>query len=340
MNRQWISRRARRVPPEQKVLEAFVHSGWPEIQKIAAANGTTPEKVILEAVELEFFVNREFGGIITEEGAEKWHGEMSKPVINSINWLSTKQKIDFKKLKKNELGALILIVNSLENSARFTMHAESELYGVSLVNPFLPMDAEQVRHVFDTLAEVGEEAALSRVVGRQEVKHPALALKDQEKSAIDIIHQTSPSEEKHVAVPTPVEAATQKRSETPLELKDFIASKIELVDRQVYKFRNANGEDYLIQFSNDIAKEAHKGHDRAIKRLLSSLYLTNNGKSGIKLLPSLGKDIMEIKAPMRGHKRMIGCLKGRQIEIKMYFNDIPASLDSYARLIPGNLCAD
>lgn len=326
--------------PEQRELETFVKSGWPEILKIAAANGTTPEKVVLEAVELESFVNKEIGGIITQEGAQKYETEMSAPVINSINWLSKKQNIDFKKLKKAELNALILIVSSLQNSAHFTMRAEHELYGVSIVDPFLPMDAEQVRHVFDTLAEVGEEAALSRVVGKDNVKHPSLAIKDQEKSATEPVHQSAPDEEKPVAVSAPVEAATPRRSETPLELKDFIASKIGLVDHQVYKFRNADNEDYLIQFSNDIAKEAHKGHDRAIKRLLSSLYLTNNGKSGIKLLPGVGKDIMEIKAPMRGHKRMIGCLKGRQIEIKMYFNDIPASLDSYARLIPGNLCTE
>jgi hypothetical protein len=57
-------------------------------------------------------------------------------------------------------------------------------------------------------------------------------------------------------------------------------------------------------------------------------------------LAGVGKNIVEIKATMRGHKRLIGCLKGRRLEIKMYFNDIPASTSAYARLIPSGLCAD
>jgi hypothetical protein len=179
---------------------------------------------------------------------------------------------------------------------------------------------------------VGEEAAL------------AIALSKPKAAAVVQASTHAPAPElqaeRAVADSKPTLAPKQaQRSEQPVELSNFLEPDGELIDHQVYKFRNADHEDYLIHFSHEVVKDSHKGQERNIKKLLSTLYLTNNGKSGIKYLHGM-KDVIEIKAHMRGHKRLIGCIKGRTIEIKRFYEDIPASGNAYSRLIPSNLCAD
>lgn len=120
-------------------------------------------------------------------------------------------------------------------------------------------------------------------------------------------------------------------------MKSLISGEQDFVAGQLYSYRNTNGEDFLVQLSADVVKQAGKGQERSVRRLLAALLTSPSGQNGIKPLFDIGKDIVEIKAVMRGHWRLIGCLRGRKLEIKKLY-DMGESRASYQKTLPANFC--
>jgi hypothetical protein len=104
-----------------------------------------------------------------------------------------------------------------------------------------------------------------------------------------------------------------------------------------YSAKNPKGDEFTIEISPGIVAEDSGPESHNIRRLLKSILHGTGGKSGIKLLSSIGPHIVELKAYISGHKRLIGCLEGRKLRLLKY-GSMPDSLAGYVREIPANLC--
>jgi hypothetical protein len=96
-------------------------------------------------------------------------------------------------------------------------------------------------------------------------------------------------------------------------------------------------KEYETTLSTGLVKDLAGPNSSQGVRLLKTLYTPQTSQSGIKSLGSSGENIIEIKAIMNGHWRIIGCLDGFKLRL-LSLQDMPASKAGYANRLDKNLC--
>jgi hypothetical protein len=105
-----------------------------------------------------------------------------------------------------------------------------------------------------------------------------------------------------------------------------------------YQITNGRGEEMNVVLSDDVIEHLD-GSDQKILiyKLLRSLLTGQSGKSGLKTLFDTGPKIVEVKAVFHSHKRLLGCLEGRNLRL-LELVELPTSKAGYSRRIPKNYC--
>jgi hypothetical protein len=146
---------------------------------------------------------------------------------------------------------------------------------------------------------------------------------------------TAPSMEGETLTPA---AASGTQSEAHRnQLFTVLKEQVPLSTSTIYSAKNPRGDEFTIEISSGIVNEDSGPERHTIRRLLKSIFHGTGGKSGIKLLSDIGPNIIELKAYVAGHKRLIGCLEGRKLRLLKY-GSMPDTRAGYAREIPANLC--
>lgn len=106
-----------------------------------------------------------------------------------------------------------------------------------------------------------------------------------------------------------------------------------------YSATNAFGQALSVTLERSVVRELEGADRTATLRLLRSITTGRGDTSGVKWLGAIGPGIVEIKARLHGHKRILGCLRGRHLVLRKLVN-IPDNVAAYFRRIPADFCAD
>lgn len=135
----------------------------------------------------------------------------------------------------------------------------------------------------------------------------------------------------------PAESSAPDSSIDSLNFAQVLKNGVELSSSVVYQATTGAGQRVEVTISQDIVKESQGPQRTSVARLLKSIVTGRTASSGIKLLSDIGPHIIELKAVMHGHKRIIGCLKGNVLSL-LKFMDIKDNKQTYAKRISPNLC--
>jgi hypothetical protein len=83
-----------------------------------------------------------------------------------------------------------------------------------------------------------------------------------------------------------------------------------------YQVANSNHEDYVLTLSPEIVRDSEHGQYESIYKLLRSLIGGERFKTGIKILPHAGQNVVEVNNLLAGAKRLIGCLDGNRLRLQ------------------------
>lgn len=350
MSKQLIAKFRTRQPFNEAEVKTFLESGWPALQKLSAASGTTPDKLISVYHEL-LKVGVELDD--NDQAKLKLFKRSHVAIENILVWLQQK---DIKRIKPNEINFVGTIMMDLHTLAMTAMSFQMELFNKSDLNPLLKLNEAQIQKILATIEESGEEAILIHTLKKEEqraAKAAAIAAKSETiavasgatKAEMTAAAKVNFSNETAGTNPATTEANHQVEKEKPaiaskepVPLIELIKSNGQFVADQVYEFENYQGQTFTITFEPEIAKVAtNSDQARSIFRLLSSLYVGSSSSSGLKLLSGSVKGLIEVKASLHGHKRLLGCIEGRHIVIKKFFN-MPETVAGYARMISHRFC--
>lgn len=310
-------------------VQDFMQNGWPVLERFAQEAGKTVPELFIESQKLFAFINET---VLSKEAARKGESK-TEVIVNSVKWLS--QKKPGTALKPYDYPPAALVMATLKGMALLAMQGEIIFYDRTTLNPLLPLDKDQVENIMQTFGDVAEETALRYVLTYEALK--AERTQEAQSGPGATIQTDKPTAVAQVETFSQANKTVKKEKvDQAIPLRELLESK-EFVEGQIYVFKNLTGEEYTMHFDSEVAKEAAKGEMPNIVRLLSSVYLGDGTRSGIKMLTTVGKNVVEIKAIMRGHKRLIGCLKGRHLHIRRFYN-IPENMAAYSHRIPPNFC--
>ncbi len=312
-------------------IKTFLKSGWPEFKKIAASEELTPTEFMRKIYVTLFFMMEQIMPNRPADWLAGLHASSDK-LFNIVRWLETK---NLEKLKGDDLKHVQLLMNAILGISLQAMESEMTLLDASELNPMLPMDAKQINLIFQICADATEEVALRVALGEYDkVAEVELPVESPAELVPDFSHKYIPRTTSEILPDTQNLSANL---ETPVQLKAILADLSRLTENQNYEFENAHRGKYTISFNNDVVKDAGKGQGETIKKLLSTLFLGSGIGAGIKMLPELGRGVVQIKGVFRGHKRLLGCLEGRHIFIRKFL-DIGTTVASYSKAIPKDFC--
>lgn len=313
-----ISSRANQVPLfSKKEIETFLKSGWPAFLNMAKEGEVTPEQLfdlMFETLKLSMEVFKETSKVIAD--LENDIDEKRTTVHNLIGWLVLKNPA---KLKPKDNEFIEKLMWQFLSAAGWAMSSELTVNSFATTNPLTPLNDQQIIKIFRTIQELSEEATLQYIQGSEA------------KSLVSQIEESKVQEEKkeqqapHLTIP-------ETKISLPIAEKPLLANLLKKnpapMDSELkYELTNHQGMVFTIQFGKPVAKQFNSTQMQIhLQRLLSTLFTGNGSTSGVKFLQTaqlgLPKDIriVEIKAIMNGHHRLLGWMKGRHLQIETYLS--------------------
>lgn len=304
-------------------LLAFARSGWRYLGEVAHDSGTTATDILIEASGVADLINkscREALGTIKEYQPHN-QALFTQAFIRLGKFDITRRP------KAKDWSALEITAIRIRLLAKSVVMAQRHFTRRPTFDPFGTMDAEWMQQFLDALQILTLEDAQDMVdilVGaRRALDAAAVARSDTIDPGPTASTQFSTSPE-----------LGEKETSLNVLLK---AERVAFDPEVSYWARVAQGETYVVTLSDKLVAELSGPHERQGMRLLRSLVAQQSAKSGVKKLFTLGPKIIELKAVMRGHWRILGCLDGLHLRL-LSLVDLPASGAAYAKRVPADLC--
>lgn len=343
------------LPPQEKDLKLFWQEGWPELKRIANDADISVSEILLQAYESYYFLKEQVNevdptGLIKKQlELRNLHLAKLKHATDVLEKLGPKDN-----LKRKHWQALEQIWIDITDLMFFVVSNEAlhkPPTDLSSVNPFAPFTPLQMRNLIDAFEELTVDTVLTLTVAMVDAARSVK--EDLERPVIDEKPLTSAAVEvkTELAVPTSVgsaiETLKQIANEIPepdkpvdLATTDFalvVKKSLPLASGRAYKAQTVYGQSLTVVLEPALIREEDGSEKPVVRRLLRSILTGRGDKSGIKKLSDLGSHIVELKAVMHGHKRIIGCLEGATLTLK-FLIDIKDSKATYQRRINPNLC--
>jgi len=292
---------------------SFWQQGWPYLEKQALEHGTTPAKMIEEYLTLQDLIYTE--GRLYDENTSAKLQMLREQTITRINILQSFANAG--NLKPEHWEQVHQVMSALFSLAQLAYELERTWTPVPSLDPRAPLTPAQLDQIFTSL----ENSTLDH----------AAALASQYRD--HVLPETDPIE---------LIAETEPATNTPVNPESNLARVLEnggaLSDEIEYVALTAKNVELHVKLSRELIKDAHTSEANVLRTLLRSIF-TGRGDRGVKLLTDIGPRIIELKARINGHKRILGCLEGRELLLKI-LRDMPETRAGYSRVIPQNFCKD
>jgi hypothetical protein len=295
-------------PPEftTKSIEIFAKEGLPELNRIATENEMTIGQLIDDMfASFELIMERIDGG--TDRNLKTQMRNLRS------NFDGIEKLIGRSKLKANHYLRLQTSMLVLQMSGIFIAHDQLRHQSTTRVNPFGKFDRPYIFHLLSS----AEDGFLDRIIG-------------------EIDRETRFEEEAARANKAKRAAAEVVPSSDETNLALVLKDDLPLETDRVYRAESSAGVHLNVRIESALVKQSETGHRPAVRRLLKGI-MVGKSHAGVKLLTALGPKIVEVKAILHGHKRILGCLDGRDLRL-LRMIDIKDEPASYYRRIPRDLC--
>lgn len=339
------NRTARPINVSEVSVKQFWTKGWPEIRRLAAANGMTAVEFVryyaytIFEIEDSLFATHLVGlkshcteGVLAVRKLEKWD-------VNA-------------KLRKEDWRIVRFIYDFLVGLAVAAIRLE-EISGESKpsFDPLHPLSsADQVRSIFESLdastLDRGDRIVYSILNAREKGNRQNMSVDDPygRRYSPEEFQPSAPESTDKIAqteaTPVVLPELLPDLGVEALDLADAMRADRGLSEEHKYIVRPVSRHippELEVRVSRRLARQSDK-HWVAIKKLLSSIHLGDGGISGVKKLFDTAPDLIELKVIMHSHKRVLGCLKGNMLYLKELV-ELPEDRASYFKRILKDYCS-
>lgn len=317
--------------PEE--LKRFWAETWPDLRQMAKDSDISLSQLFDSYFDDMEFVIQAFHEIDHPEKSGKLFEREHRDFKTALALLESRG--NNAKLKRNHWAALHVVAEGIFSLMSHLVTFQAKQKGVdqiALVNPFAAITTTQLRNLFDGLDDITDDQLLDHTIALSD------AYKDLHQRLENGPERPPPSP---VATPTVIPAAPPALPTTELDLTNsadlnaVLRFRLPLTAGKTYDARSRERE-FKVTIDPRIVREDQGGDNDAVRRLLKGI-IRNNERNGIKMLTDIGPKIVELKAVMRGHKRIIGCLEGSALTLK-YLINIKDSRQAYQARINPNEC--
>lgn len=316
-------------------IEEFWLRTWPELQTKARAEEMSVAEMLEEPLLL----------------AKLYTSELLPPkkqqqiAILQNGWIKDIQALEKMKpggkLKANHWERIPRIMAGLYSIIQLAFEIERVSLPEPTFDPVEKLSVNLIMHVLESMDDSVMDAMALSVEEIRRLEQAKTASKDSPAPVPPLGTDAEPSLTMELPLPelslAPMTAREIEIEEQTNQLLVVLKERSPLSASIAYSAKNPKGDEFTIEISPGIVAEDSGPESHNIRRLLKSILHGTGGRSGIKLLSSIGPNIVELKAYISGHKRLIGCLEGRKLRLLKY-GSMPDSLAGYVREIPANLC--
>lgn len=303
-------------------IKDFWRKSWPVLVELAAENQTTVENVFSEYLVL-FEISAEATKSIW---APKFIGELkgfAPQLLAAIRRLG--QISDPQALKSKQWRDVDTVFSGAKLLADFASAYERDTQAQPSFDPSGLLPPPKIFHVFDVLENITLDYALlleQRALPEVQDSAKTLAAPVDKLGKDDKLHEGS-----DLIVP---QQASLARTLADGEI---------LHASTTYTATTVFGRQLNVSVSQKIIDDFNGGHRQVLSKLLRGIITGRGDTTGIKTLFDIGPRIVELKARIRSHKRILGCLDGVTLELKEMI-EIKETRAAYSNRIPHNYCKD
>jgi hypothetical protein len=314
-----------------KFERVFVNEALPELWRLATENDITIARLLedlLATLTLYFEMNS-----VKSPRERKIEMHNIRASLENVERL-----IGRTKFKVNHHQKLAAIMSVLQVAGAVLGRSQITHDGVTRINPWGPFTRDYVTN----LLIAADEGLLDRALADQEAKTVRFARQrrefDERRARARLEATPTISSE---AIETPVASSEPDLGEPPPTDERNLAMvlKLELPLRTdwTYEAETSQALRLRVQLAPSLLKQEGGGQRAVVRRLLKGV-LIGRDHAGVKVLAAVGPRIIEVKAVLHGHKRILGCLDGRELRLLRVI-DIKADGSAYAKRIPRDLCS-
>lgn len=316
----------------EKRVERFWQVTWPALMNFAQENDMTVEEMFREPMLLVQIYTSQLGsGTEQNRLVEVVMGGLLKDMAALQN-----MKVGGK-LKATHWERVPRVMAGLHSLMELAFQIEKIHLDEPTFDPIAELEFNNILRVLDSLDDSILDA-MSLTVEEQirewNYEHRRENIKSS--PAVNLVSESSADASVTISAPA-VKPVGQETISPSNELKIALKQDIPLSSATVYLAVGAKGEKFTVHISQDIVEDDRGNERYTLRKLLKSIIHGAGGSVGIKTLFDIGPNIIELKARVEGHKRVIGCLDGRTLYLKSY-GPMPTSRAGYARSIPADLC--
>jgi hypothetical protein len=299
----------------QDAIKRFWRVGWPYLQSLAADNELSVKDIVSEYLTLYEFL---MDGVGRDE---KYMAGLRASNLEVIRAVETMENApENAKMKASQWRTAYAIHAGFRNIALFAFHFERQWRETPTFDPLAPLSPVQLQAILDSL----EYATLDNIIAITEYHRPSAPALER------VASEESPPGAAEAAAPF---------DEHERSLSEVLKQRIPLRADVAYQARTVFNRELTVVMSPELVKSAQNGDGETVRRLLRGIFYGRGDKNGIKMLTDIGPGIVELKAIMRGHKRILGCLEGQSLVLKSLI-ELNDSVASYFRRIPADFCRE
>jgi hypothetical protein len=315
----------------QERVTRFWNAGWPALNQIAKDSEISVAELFKIYYDLVNLWISEAGG---PRDVAVWTS-LATEVRRAVELLS--QLKPGQKMKGNQWDAVRSLHSGINSLGLFVVSLERNWRTYPSFNPYDVKyeDPSSIMALFDSAENLSLDLIIRDLYGESENQPEEAEAEDKAEQQV-----TSLGQEQIGTIPDSTNESERTVSSDMLSRLEYVLrGNLPLHHETVYVSKNPrNKSDLNVLLSKQIV-EMDDRHGNQLRRLLRSIAIGNGFKSGIKYLSEIGLDIVEVKAVMKGHWRLLGCLKGNRLEL-LKMLEMPESIGGYGRIVPGNLCRE
>lgn len=337
-------------------LKSFRNHGWKELSRIAQENDTSVAEILTFYYEKKIFITEamivhspKLANTLEDLKGNLFHLKRSAEILDQLN--------PEDKLKKRHWDALDRVYRMLVELGEFYFAfdlKDKSLTDYATINFLSHFSASKIRLLFEVLEDISEDDILDIVIDvdsrikerkaeiRRRLDEPVKPVLPLNLPAQPSLPTVAPATNFPFAQPVqvpfqkPVMTFNTPSVALDSDLNLVLKAKMPLEANKPYTATTTRNQKLTVYIEKKIIEDDRGSENHVVRRLLKGI-VNGNGKSGIKLLSDTGPHIIELKAVLHGHKRIIGCLEGNKLTLK-FLIDIKDNKATYQRRIDSRLC--
>lgn len=333
-----------RMSISDQMIADFWKKSWPLILKLAEKEEATVREFFEERIALyELGASAYLSAHGSERALSAQLSEGFRSTIYNLIDMGTPQK-----MKPQHWRVVLLAYLNLIDFSMLISSYESKIRKQPSFDPLTHLSPDRLLATFkaaqdvtlDVIQNAADEMELERLMRQTSPHSPAPPNAHQENFLPE--PETDLQNETSTTTATATARDETSRTETSLEenerrLNVVLREGYLLQANTAYEAATIRGQKLEVILSEDVAEATRGPHRHIALRLLRTIFTGRGDQAGIKMLSDLGQNIIEVKAVMRGHRRILGCLKGGKLHLRA-FMEMGNSRASYARVIDRNFC--